>query len=139
MPRHETSTTASITETWGIRPGLRVWVGGHNVAARQEIETHAAGTERPATGPIDLGLLSPETPDEALYFAGKLRGRLSPGAMVWIVYPNPRAAGGEAFAGGIEEIIVGMFERGFGEIGRGPVPQQFAMIGFRYEGAGETL
>lgn len=131
MPRHETSTTTSIVETWGIRPGLRVWVGGNHIDARQEIEKYATGTERPPTGPIDLGVVSPLTTDEALYFSGKLRPRLSPGALVWIVYPNPSTSDGQAFAARFEELIVGMFERGFVESGRGPVSDRFSMVGFK--------
>jgi hypothetical protein len=120
-----------LAQIWGIRPGARVWVGGHNLAAKQEIERHLTGTDRPSTGPLDIALIAPLTSDEALYFAGKLRSRLTAAGGVWIIYPNARAAGGEAFARQLDEMVIGMFERGFGEAGRGAVSEHFSTLGFR--------
>lgn len=78
----------NIATHLGVRPGLRIWVGGHNLSARREIERHLAGTLRPPTGPIDLALIAPNTPDEAAHFAGKLRGRLGPGGRMCAVIPT---------------------------------------------------
>ena len=134
MPRYQSDAPTTVVETWGLRPGWRVWVGGHNVEAKQEIERHLAGVEHPPTGPIDLGLIAPQTADEALYFAGKLCHRLAAGGIVWIAYPNPRFAGNAGLASQFDELTVGMFERGFGEAGGGALNDQYSMIGFRFQG-----
>jgi len=135
MSRQVTDTPTNIVDTWGIRPGLRVWVGGHGLAAKQEIEKHLEGTERPPTGPLDAALIAPLTTDEALYFAGKLRPRLERGAVVWIVHPTPRTEGGQAFTARLDELVVGMFERGLAEIGRAPLTDQLSTVGFRADHA----
>ncbi len=153
MPRHEIGTSASVGEIWKLRPGLRVWLGGHGIEARQEIERHLADVERPPIGSIDLALIAPQSADEAVYFAGKLSGRLAPDASLWIVYPNPSAArpakpsmddashdrpriASEVAAElhkHFDDMVIGLFRHGFVELGRGAVSDDFAMIGFRRE------
>jgi len=71
---------------WGIESGLRVWVGGHNVEARREIERHLDGTLRPPTGAIDKAFITPQSVDEAVHFARKLMTRLVPDGTIWVVY-----------------------------------------------------
>jgi len=73
----------------GVRPGVRVWVGGHNLEAKRAVASFLTGTVRAPDGPWDLAFITPEAPDEADYFLGKLAGRLPPGAKAWVV----RAAG----------------------------------------------
>ena len=65
-----------------------MWVGGHNIGSRREIEEHLTGTARPPTGPIDLAFISPESIDEAAYFAKKITPRLVEGAVIWVVWPK---------------------------------------------------
>ena len=87
---------------------MRVWVGGHNVAARAEIEKHLAGTVRPATGGIDYGFLTPLSVDEAVYFARKLVRRLSTGGCLWVVYPKPTSPRAKEFDGTGESLITAL-------------------------------
>ncbi len=106
-----------MIKLWGIRPGLRVWVGGHNVDARRVIEAHLAGTIRPPTDPIELGLIAPLSIDEALYFADKLRSRLVPKGRVWIAYAD--ASSPHQIQGAIDPhtLRTRMLEQGHAEIG----------------------
>ncbi len=71
---------------WGIEPGMRVWVGGHDIEARREIERHLDGTPRPPTGSIDKAFIAPQSVDEAVHFARKLLTRLVPDGSIWVVY-----------------------------------------------------
>ncbi|MCH8966265.1 MAG: hypothetical protein IID43_01175 [Planctomycetes bacterium] len=116
---------------WGIRPGLRVWVGGHNVDARRAIEAHLSGAIRPPTGPIELGLIAPLSIDEALYFADKLRSRLAPKGRVWIVYadrPSPHHAQGV-----VDSSTLGtrMLEQGYADIGSLKLDDTLRTSGFQ--------
>lgn len=74
-----------IVESLGLRPDLRIWVGGNNTDARREIETYLLETARPPTGPLDAAFITPDTSEEAVYFAAKLRPRLTPNAHVCVV------------------------------------------------------
>jgi len=134
MAGRRTPSPTTNVEGWGVEPGKRVWVGGHNLDARREIELHLAGTERPPTGPIDLAFVAPRSTDEAVYFAGKLRSRLAPTGLVWIVYPNPCSPREAEFTGDFEEMVVALFERGFSEAGRAPVGDNYTSTAFQSAG-----
>lgn len=131
MAGQRTENPSTTAEDWGVAPGKRVWVGGHNVEARREIETYLMGTQRPPTGPLDLGFLAPQTADEAVYFAGKLRHRIAPTGLLWVVYPIPHSPRADEFAGDIDEVVISLFELGFTEIGRAQVSNNYTSTGFR--------
>jgi hypothetical protein len=69
-----------------VEPGMRVWVGGHNLEARREIERLLVGTVRPPTGSIDKAFIAPLTVDEAVHFARKLLTRLVSDGLIAVVY-----------------------------------------------------
>lgn len=95
---HEGGT---IAERLGTVSGARVWVGGHAARPKRELNKHLDGTLRPPTGPIDVGLITPQTVEEAAYFARKLLRRLEPGALLWVVFP---AVESEELSGAVCEI-----------------------------------
>jgi hypothetical protein len=72
---------------FGLVEGARVWVGGHNLNAKRVIAPFLTKTIRPARGPIDTAFLTPQSADEAIYFAAKLWNRMGPGGRLWIVWP----------------------------------------------------
>ncbi len=78
----------AVSTRLGLNPGLRVWIGGHNLAAKRAIEPLLAETTRPPTGPLDMAFIAAETPDEADYFLYKLAGRLPSGATAWVISAN---------------------------------------------------
>ncbi len=82
---------SSLARQWGIIPGMRVWVGGHNVKAKRLISRALAGTIHPPSGPIDMAFITPQSADEALYFVRKLRQRLAQGGAIWIIQAHPTA------------------------------------------------
>ena len=131
MPGHRTENPTTTGEEWGVGPGKRVWVGGHNVEARREIESFLEGTERPPTGPIDLGFIAPQTADEAVYLAAKLRHRVVPTGLLWVVYPVPSSPREAEFSGDIDDVVIGLFELGLTEIGRAQVGGNYTSTGFR--------
>lgn len=125
-------------EAWSIRPGLRAWVAGHNAEAKQRVEAQLAGVDRPAEGPVDLAVIAPSTVDEGAYFGGKIRRRLSLGASLWIVYPNPRSHRVHEFLGDIEDVVVRLFESGFHERGKVAVDDDYAAMGFTFDGSDDA-
>jgi hypothetical protein len=131
MAGQRTENPATTAEEWGVGPGKRVWVGGHNVEARREIELSLEGTERPPTGPIDLGFIAPQTADEAVYFTGKLRHRIVPTGLVWVVYPIPLSPRGGEFSEDLDDVVIGLFELGLTESGRAQVGNNYTSTGFR--------
>jgi hypothetical protein len=70
---------------WGVEPGMRVWVGGHNVDVRRYIERHLSGTIRPPIGPVHKAFIAPQSVDEAVHFTRKLLTRLVPNGSIWVV------------------------------------------------------
>lgn len=80
----------AVRSALGVRAGMRIWVGGHAIEARRAIERHLSGTTRPPRGPLDAAFICPKTPDEATYFAEKVRPRLEAAATIWVVEPIPQ-------------------------------------------------
>lgn len=119
-----------MIDLWGIRPGLRVWVGGHNVDARRAIEAHLAGAIRPPAGPIELGLIAPLSIDEALYFADKLRSRLAPKGGVWIVYADASSPHQAQGAVDPRTLRTRMLEQGYADIGSSKLDDTLRTTGF---------
>lgn len=117
-------------QTWGVPDGGRVWVGGHNLAARRAVEALLLNVTHPPEGPIDRAFITPQTVDEAGYFAVKLRTRLVPDAVVWVVVPQRFGAAGLGFAGTRDELQMAMFERGFLDRRGAILDDNFRSIGF---------
>jgi len=123
----------SLRNAWGIRPGLRVWVGGHNLKAKLAAAKYLAETVRPLMGPIDLGLLTPASVDEAQYFADKLRSRLAPAGMIWIVIPRTSFPLETQSPSELADFIAAMLARGFVQIGEAALDDLYTSIGFRFD------
>lgn len=66
-------------------PQGRLWIGGHNLAARRWVEQQLEQHTRPPTGPLDGAIVTPQTVDEAGYFAEKVLPRLVDRGALWIV------------------------------------------------------
>jgi hypothetical protein len=132
MPGQRDETPISTLEAWGLAPGKRVWVGGGNASAHREVESLLlADIERPPTGPIDLAILTPQSTDEAVYFARKLRPRLRPHAPLWIVFPKRGNPHEQEFTGNLDEMIIAFFELGFSEAMRAAVGEDYSSTAFR--------
>lgn len=71
----------------GIGPGMQVWVGGHNLDAKRAVAPLLADTTRPAEGPLDVAIVCPAGPDEAVYFCRKVLPRMSSGSRLYVVVP----------------------------------------------------
>lgn len=61
-------------------------MGGHCNEAKRAIAPYLAQATRPAEGPVDAAFITPESTEEAPYFANKLRKRLDQDATVWIIF-----------------------------------------------------
>lgn len=83
-PQDESSAPDSPAPIPGVA-GLRIYVTGHNRAARKRIEPMLSGATRPGEGPIDLAVITPETVDEWRYFATKALARLMENGQVFLV------------------------------------------------------
>jgi len=85
----------------GIGPGMRIWVGGHNLDAKRAVAPFLVGVARPVEGPLDVAVVCPSAPDEAAYFCSKVRSRLAAGSRLYVLVPllsdgssDPRFLGG---------------------------------------------
>jgi hypothetical protein len=90
---------------------MRVWLGGHNTERKREVERHLRGTHRPPTGPVDLAFITPQSADEAAYFAAKVQPRLSPGGAIWTVYPSDTSPDRGAFDVSMADLVHAMANR----------------------------
>lgn len=88
MSEKNHSSDNLIAEQLGIRNDMRVWIGGHQIQAKQIIEPYLIFATKPPAGEIDIAFITPETLEEALYFAEKIQSRLTPTATIWIILPN---------------------------------------------------
>ncbi len=99
--------------TFPIPPGARVWIGGHDPAARRVAEACLKGAVRPPTGPIDAVVIVPRTTDEAVHFAQKLRRRLEPNGCIWVVRPAHAGSGTPDAGVGLDNVTESMVKSGF--------------------------
>lgn len=93
MPSKSLQVSGAMIEALELRPAMRIWVGGNNKEARREIEKVVAGLSRPPFGPLDAVFITAESNAEAVYFATKLRRRVTANAYVWITVTNCHRAG----------------------------------------------
>lgn len=76
-----------IPRSFGISDDARIWVGGNNSDVRQAIH-RAINRKTVSSGqPLDVAILTPQTPDEAEYFAAKVVNRLPRAGRIWIALP----------------------------------------------------
>ncbi len=134
MARQRSDDPRASMEFWGLHSGTRAWVGGHNHEAKAALEPFLNGVQRPPEGPLDIAFIAPLSVDEGLYFAGKLALRLTPAAAVWIVYPRSQTPQAAAYSGTLDDLVLGMFQRGYVEQGTASVSEAFTSRGFRLEG-----
>ena len=113
-------------ESLGVESKTRVWVGGNDSRARRAIESLVGSAQRPATGPIDVAIITPSSDDEAVYFAQKLVDRLSLDAFLWIIEQRVRPSGSSAIAPWLTEL-------GFCRGERVGIDDAFVAIAFQLE------
>lgn len=76
-----------IPIAFGIADHARIWVGGNNREVRQAIH-RAINRKTVSSGePVDVAVFTPQTPDEAAYFAAKVIDRLPETGRIWIALP----------------------------------------------------
>jgi hypothetical protein len=121
----------STTSAWDLPVTARVWVGGHNLAAKLEIERRLVATVRPPTGPLDAGFVAPISTDEAVYFAEKLRSRLVPTGVIWIAYADPTSTRNPAMGVELDDLTRQLVALGFSAGGRSRLGDQHTAISFR--------
>ncbi len=117
---------------WHLPPASRIWIGGHNVAARCVLERSLRAAVRSPDGPIDAGFIVPKTTDEGVYFLEKLRHRILPAGTIWVVYPGPWSPPGVEFEGRREDLIDGAAALGFisGPIAEVDIDDHYTAQGF---------
>lgn len=94
----------SVRSALGIQPRMRVWVGGHNLAAKRVVEPFLTDTTRPPTDSIDIALIAPESAEEAAYFLVKIEARLEQDGIAWIILP-PNAAANDLSGHAVEAAL----------------------------------
>ena len=125
--------TLTAVEAWSLSPATRVWIGGNNTDARREIELIAGLAERPPTGALDRAMIAPSSSDEAVYFARKLRPRLTSDSSLWIVLPKRGSTSEHLFTGSIEDLSVPMFELGYVDKGLATLGDHYTSLGFQLD------
>jgi len=82
-----------IPIAFGIAKYARIWVGGGDSKVRQAIHRGIKRKTVSSSEPIDVAILTPQTPDEAAYFAAKVVNRLSDAGRIWIALPSTTPQG----------------------------------------------
>lgn len=88
---HTTSShlrDALLADGLGCGAGARAWVAGHARRVKAAVEAALIGLNRPAEGSVDIAVLTPETLDEAVYFAQKVAARLTPSGVLIVIWEN---------------------------------------------------
>lgn len=130
MPGQRNQEPIASLQTLGVADGGRVWIGGHNLAARRAVETVLVGVTCPPEGPIDRAFITPQSVGEGVHFAVKLRPRLVADGVIWVVVPRRGDAPEAGFSGTRDELILAMFERGFEERRSMVVDEIYRCLGF---------
>lgn len=135
IPQRDPPTTHELLN---ITTDTRVWVAGHDADAKRSIERLVTDTARPTTGSIDVAVITPLTLEEAIYFAGKIKRRLSSDGCVWVV--RTISEGSAHFEQ--NDLIRAMAAIGLVECGFVESNPQFRVIRFRQppaDGSGATV
>ena len=72
------------------------------------LETHFHELREIVGGLATLGELTPQSADEAAYFAAKVQPRLSPGGAIWTVYPSETSPDRVAFDVSMADLVHAM-------------------------------
>jgi len=131
MTRDEAET---VRAALGLQPGVRVWVGGHDLAAKRVVEPLLSDTTRPPTGPVDIAFIAPESADEAAYFLDKIDARLEKDGVAWIILP-PNAPANDLSEQAVDAALVrrsGTLTRG--DVGPVVLPDGFMAHAFGHRG-----
>jgi len=131
MPPPGDDRTKGVSERWGLAPGMRAWLGGHNTEMKREVETRLGGTHRPPTGLIDLAFITPKSAEEAAYFAAKIRPRLASGGAIWTVYPSASSPERGAFEVSTADLVRAMAKRDLVDRGTVRVSENSSSTCFR--------
>ncbi len=110
--------------------GARVWLGGHDTAARGVVECRLAGALRPPTGPIDAAFITPMSIEEATHFAGKLLDRLNPNGTLTVVYRRASDGLGGGTPASADPLRKAMDGAGFQLLGRSPFEEEWVSARF---------
>lgn len=119
------SDSSAIAEKLGVGPGVRVWVCGHEYAAKSALRPYLEGAVRPAAGPVARAFVAARDIEEALYFIDKIRPRLDADGMAWV-------ACGQGV--GEDDIAAMLTTRGLRKAARLELPGSHVWLGFRTGG-----
>ena len=103
----------------------RSWVCGNCMEAKRAIAPCLSPSSRPAQGPIDVAIITPESTEEALYFVNKLRTRLDQEAIAWVVLSGKI----EQFESK-QQFSLAMEQSGWVEINKISVNDSFFAVGY---------
>lgn len=130
-----------------IADHARIWVGGNNRDVRQAI--HRAINRKTVNSgqPFDVAILTPQTPDEAEYFAAKVVNRLPKAGRIWIALPcttlqdsSGDSRDDRAISLAPESYVAGMRSVGLAPAGQVRVSDKVRAYAFdRSPGAGSSL
>lgn len=110
---------------------MRVWVGGHNVPGKRLALNLLANTVRPTSGVLDLAVIAPESPDEAAYFARKLKTRLTAQGVIWVLYPRNESSDGASFSDYCAQVLRLMASEGLVDCGEAAIDAHYTSAGYR--------
>lgn len=130
MPSQGAGGSSELCEFDGLPAHTRVWIGGHDLEGKRIAHRRSSAAQRPATGPIDLAVITPRSVDEAVYFADKLRDRLAPGAAIWILRRERSAESEHATGETLRSLSAALTKLGLMETGVSSIEEEYEIVRF---------
>jgi hypothetical protein len=84
---HPETAARETAKALGLCPAVRVWLAGHNGEAKRLVQRYFLHASRPVVGQVDVAFITPQTPEEWVYFATKILKRLANQGSVWLILP----------------------------------------------------
>ena len=132
MTKSRCDNTSPHQGPFSFPRGTRTWLGGHDFAARREVHDHLKGIIELVSGPIDVGIITPLTASEAVYFAEKIVGRLPHQGSIWISgFPSPNTQEGGG-SNSLAELIRAMNDAGFKAIDPFTLSSTCSLLEFQF-------
>jgi len=85
MTLGDTDSASKLQDLLGFEDTTRLWLGGLNESVKRRLLRQLKVTHLTAHEVIDVAILTPQSIDEANYFAQKIRPRLTQNSVLWIV------------------------------------------------------
>lgn len=111
-PRPNPYAGRTLGQKWGVKPGLRVWLGPAPKNLRELARKWLQATRPAGRGRVQLAFVFPRSLAEWKAAAVTLLRRIEPDGAIWVVFPKQAAAARLGFDASFSDMIEAVAQLG---------------------------